>query len=208
MINYIGGLSMIYAYIRVSTDKQYMDNQYFEITEFAKRENIHIDKFISEEVSGAKDYHNRNLGKLLKKCKKDDILICSELSRLGRSLFMIMDILSLCLSNGTQVWTIKENYRLGDDISSKVLAFAFALSSEIERKLISERTKEALKRVKNEGKILGRPPGSKNKSYKLDGKDIYIDKLLAKGFKKKQIAKKLKIHPNTLYIYLKNRNAL
>ena len=83
--------------------------------------------------------------------KKGDILICSELSRLGRNLLMIMGILNECMNRDIQVWTIKDNYRLGSDISSKVLAFAFGLSAEIERNLISQRTKEALARKRAEG---------------------------------------------------------
>lgn len=195
---------MIYAYIRVSTEKQYVDNQFLEISDFAKKENLKIDKYISEEVSGTKNYNDRSLGKLLKKCQKGDILICSEISRLGRSLFMIMDVLSICLNKGTMVWTIKEQYRLGDDLSSKVLAFAFALSSEIERKLISDRTKEGLKRVRMQGKKLGRPAGSKNKHYKLDNKKDIILKEIHNGTKRKTIAKKLNVHPNTLLLFIKN----
>ncbi len=80
---------------------------------------------------------------MLKKVEKGDVIICSELSRLGRNLFMIMEILNICMTKECKVWTIKDNYRLGDDIQSKVLAFAFGLSAEIERNLISQRTKEA-----------------------------------------------------------------
>ncbi|NCA80520.1 MAG: invertase, partial [Sphingobacteriia bacterium] len=139
---------MIYGYIRVSTDKQTVENQRFEINKFCKRQDIQIDEWIEETISGTKEVEKRRLGKLLKRLQKDDILICSELSRLGRSLFMIMDVLSACMKKEIQLWTIKDNYRLGSDISSKVLAFAFGLSAEIERNLISQRTKEALARAK------------------------------------------------------------
>ena len=146
---------MIYGYIRVSTDRQTLENQRFEINEFCKKQEIGVDKWIEETISGTKEVENRKLGKLLNKMKKEDVLICSELSRLGRSLLMIMGILNQCMQNEVQVWTIKDNYRLGNDISSKVLAFAFGLSAEIERNLISQRTKEALARKKAEGVILG-----------------------------------------------------
>ena len=96
-----------------------------------------------------KNVDDRKLGKLLKN-EKDDILICSELSRLGRNLLMIMGVLNECMNRDIQVWTIKDNYRLGSDINSKVLAFAFGLSAEIERNLISQRTKEALARKRAE----------------------------------------------------------
>lgn len=132
---------MIYGYIRVSTDRQTVENQRFEINEFCKKQELIVDKWIEETISGKKDYRDRTLGKLMKKMKKDDIIICSELSRLGRNLLMIMEILNICLNAEVQVWTIKDNYRLGSDINSKVLAFAFGLSAEIERNLISQRTK-------------------------------------------------------------------
>ena len=135
---------MIYGYIRVSTDHQTVENQRFEINRFCEKNAIHVDDWIEETISGSKNYTKRLLGRLLRKVHKDDIIICTELSRLGRSLFMIMEILNLCMSRECRVWTIKDNYRLGDDIQSKVLAFAFGLSAEIERNLISQRTKEAL----------------------------------------------------------------
>lgn len=194
---------MIYGYVRVSTDKQVVDNQHFEISTFARNKGIAIDKWLEESISGTKSYEKRGLGKILRKCKKGDILICTEISRLGRSLFMIMDILNLCMKKGTQVWTIKEGYRLGEDIQSKVLAFAFGLSAEIERNLISQRTKESLARLKAEGKRLGRPYGSKNKSHKLKGKEEKIKTLVNKGMKINRIAKIYKVHPNTMTKYLK-----
>ena len=120
-----------------------------------------MDGWIEETISGTKAYNKRALGKLLSKVKEGDLIICSELSRLGRNLFMIMEILNICLARNCKVWTIKDNYRLGDDIQSKVLAFAFGLSAEIERNLISQRTKEALARKREEGVILGRPKGAK-----------------------------------------------
>ena len=144
---------MIYGYIRVSSDKQTVENQRFEIKNFCDNQNIKIDGWIEETISGTKAYNKRELGKLLNKVQKDDLIICAELSRLGRNLFMIMEILNIC--------TIKDNYKLGEDIQSKVLAFAFGLSAEIERNLISQRTKEALARKKIEGVILGRPKGKK-----------------------------------------------
>jgi len=142
---------MVYGYIRVSSDKQTVENQRFEIQKFCEREKLSIDGWIEETISGTKAYNKRQLGVLLRKVEKEDVIICSELSRLGRSLFMIMEILSICMKKECRVWTIKDNYRLGDDIQSKVLAFAFGLSAEIERNLISQRTKEALARKRAEG---------------------------------------------------------
>lgn len=194
---------MIYGYIRVSSDRQTVENQRFEINNFCPKNELHIDGWIEETISGTRNYNKRELGKLLKRVKKDDLIICAELSRLGRSLFMIMEILNICMTKECKVWTIKDNYRLGEDIQSKVLAFAFGLSAEIERDLISQRTKEALARKKAEGAKLGRAEGSKNNQHKLDGCREKIQSMLDKGIKKAQIAKKLKVHRCTLYRYIK-----
>lgn len=198
---------MIYGYIRVSSDKQTVENQRFEINNFCEREHLHIDGWIEETISGTKAYNKRQLGLLLKKVQKDDLIICAELSRLGRSLFMIMEILSLCMKKECKVWTIKDNYRLGDDIQSKVLAFAFGLSAEIERNLISQRTKEALARKKAEGVVLGRPKGRKTspQKHKLHGKEVLIDELLKQDVSKRQIAKICKVDRNTLARFLKQQ---
>lgn len=128
---------MNYGYIRVSSDKQTVENQRFEINNFCEREHLSIDGWIEETISGTKSYSKRELGTLLRRVRKDDLIICAELSRLGRNLFMIMEILNICMTKECKVWTIKDNYRLGEDIQSKVLAFAFGLSAEIERNLIS-----------------------------------------------------------------------
>ncbi|MBS5834755.1 MAG: master DNA invertase Mpi family serine-type recombinase [Alphaproteobacteria bacterium] len=195
---------MIYGYVRVSTDKQSLQNQKFEINNFCQMQQIKIDKWIAEMISGTKDFEKRKLGILLKKLKKDDILICSEISRLGRNLLQVMTILNFCMQKEIQVWTIKDNYRLGADIQSKVLAFAFSLSAEIERNLISQRTKEALSRIKASGRKLGRQFGSRNKKHILDGKEKDILKLINKGLPKKQIAKLMRVSIFTLYQFLKN----
>lgn len=198
---------MIYGYIRVSSDKQTVENQRFEINNFCLKENLHIDGWIEETISGTRAYNKRQLGVLLKKVQKDDLIICAELSRLGRSLFMIMEILSLCMKKECKVWTVKDNYRLGDDIQSKVLAFAFGLSAEIERNLISQRTKEALARKKAEGVVLGRPKGRKTspQKHKLHGKEVLIDELIKQDVSKRQIAKICKVDRNTLARFLKQQ---
>ncbi len=195
---------MIYGYIRVSSDKQTVENQRFEINNFCKKKEIKVEGWIEETISGTKAYDKRELGKLLKKITKDDIIICAELSRLGRNLFMIMEILNICMSKECKVWTIKDNYRLGDDIQSKVLAFAFGLSAEIERNLISQRTKEALARKRAEGVVLGRPKGRKTaeEKYKLYKKKNLIIELLKEGVSKRQIAKICKVDRNTLARYI------
>lgn len=197
---------MIYGYIRVSTDRQTVENQRFEISEFCKKQEIVVDKWIEETISGTKEVENRKLGKLLNKMKKEDVLICSELSRLGRSLLMIMGILNQCMQNEVQVWTIKDNYRLGNDISSKVLAFAFGLSAEIERNLISQRTKEALARKKAEGVVLGRPIGSKSVKTKLTGQEKKIKGLLSKKVSHSAISRILNVHRLTVTNFVNNNS--
>lgn len=196
---------MVYGYIRVSSDKQTVENQRFEINNFCEREKLAIDGWIEETISGTKSYNKRQLGALLKRIKKDDLIICAELSRLGRNLFMIMEILNICMTKEAKVWTIKDNYRLGDDIQSKVLAFAFGLSAEIERNLISQRTKEALARKRAEGVVLGRPKGRKSSpdKYKLSGKETLIQELLNEGISKRKIAGICKVDRNTLDRFLK-----
>lgn len=198
---------MIYGYIRVSSDKQTVENQRFEITNFCERENLSVDGWIEETISGTKAYNKRQLGVLLKRITKGDLIICAELSRLGRNLFMIMEILNICMTKEAKVWTIKDNYRLGDDIQSKVLAFAFGLSAEIERNLISQRTKEALARKKAEGVVLGRPKGRRSSpdKYKLSGKEKLIEELMKEGISKRQIARICKVDRNTLARFLKIR---
>ena len=196
---------MTYGYIRVSTDKQTVENQRYEILSFAKRENLHVDGWVEETVSGTKDPAKRKLGPLLNDLRPDDLLVCAELSRLGRSLFMILEVLNLCMKKNVRVWTIKDNYRLGDDISSKVLAFAFGLSAEIERNLISQRTKEALARKRAEGVKLGRPRGRRSDRVKLSGQEDRIRNLFRRGLSRRRIAKRLHVDRATLAKFLLER---
>ena len=190
---------MVYGYLRVSTDSQTVENQRYEINKFAESKGLIVKRFIEETISGSKEIKKRKLGKLLKTLKKGDVLIASEISRLGRSLYMVMDILNICMEKQIFVYTIKDNFHLGDDIESKVLAFAFSLSAEIERKLISQRTKEALERIKKEGIKLGRPIGSKNTHSKVLDRMEEIKTLYAQKMPISQIAKRTKLHPNTIY---------
>ena len=144
---------------------------------------------------------------LLRRIKKNDLIVCAELSRLGRNLFMIMEILNVCMGKECRVWTIKDNYRLGEDIQSKVLAFAFGLSAEIERNLIAQRTKEALARKKAEGVKLGRPKGKKNSpdKYKLSGKENMILELLQADVPKLRIARICNVDRGTLSRFISDR---
>ena len=195
---------MTYGYIRVSSDKQTVENQRFEINKFCSKEKLQVDGWIEETISGTKNYDKRKLGELLNRVQKDDLIICAELSRLGRNLFMIMEILHICMNKECKVWTIKDNYRLGDDIQSKVLAFAFGLSAEIERNLISQRTKEALAMRKANGIKLGRKLGSRNTTLnkKCIENNSYILSQINNGISIPKIAKTIGVAKGTLYRYL------
>ncbi|MBO5441854.1 MAG: master DNA invertase Mpi family serine-type recombinase, partial [Alphaproteobacteria bacterium] len=197
---------MIYAYIRISTEKQIQENQEFEINNFCNTQKLLVDKWVKETISGTKDFKKRKLGKVLNRLKPGDILICTEISRLGRNLLQVMTILNICMQKDVQVWTIKDNYRLGADIQSKVLAFAFSLSAEIERNLISQRTKEALARIKASGRTLGRKIGSRNKKHILDGREEQLLDLINKKIAKTHIAKLMGISIFTIYQFLKKKH--
>lgn len=192
---------MIYGYIRVSTDKQTVENQRFEIINFSKSKGMVIDKWIEETISGTKSPDKRRLGLLLENVEEGDIIICSELSRLGRNLLMIMSILNQLMEKKCIIYTIKDNYVLGNDIQSKVLAFAFGLSAEIERNLISQRTTEALKRKKASGIVLGRPKGIAKK-VKLSSDMELVQELLALKIPKAKIARLFNVSTPTLYNFI------
>lgn len=195
---------MVYGYIRVSTDRQTVENQRYEIKNFCKKNDMKIDGWISDEgISGTKDPEKRELGKLLEKAKAGDYILCSELSRLGRSLMMIMAILNECTKKKVNIWTIKDNYRLDNDISSAVIAFAYGLSAQIERQLISQRTKEALARKKAEGIFIGRPKGSLSKKVKLTGKEKDILKYIKQGMSQREISEKLGVSKGTVNRFIK-----
>nr|WP_314992071.1 master DNA invertase Mpi family serine-type recombinase [uncultured Capnocytophaga sp.] len=195
---------MVYGYIRVSTDRQTVENQRYEIKNFCKKNDMKIDGWISDEgISGTKDPEKRELGKLLEKAKAGDYILCSELSRLGRSLMMIMAILNECTKKKVNIWTIKDNYRLDNDISSAVIAFAYGLSAQIERQLISQRTKEALARKKAEGIFIGRPKGSLSKKVKLSGKEKDILKYIKQGMSQREISEKLGVSKGTVNRFIR-----
>jgi len=195
---------MIYAYIRVSTDRQSVENQRYEISCFCEKHNVSIDKWMQETISGTRGIRKRKLGTLLRVVRNGDLIICSELSRLGRNMFVIMTILQDCMEKGCRVWTVKEGYRLGNDLQSKVLAFAFGMAADIERQFISDRTREALARKKAEGVRLGRPVGSTTAIIRLDGHRVYIQQLLRDGYTKRAIAKKMGCSRNTLYRWMRS----
>ena len=191
---------MYLGYVRVSTGKQTVENQMYAIEDFCAHQNppIQIDDWIIETASGMKHFDKRKLGTKLQSVTSDDTIISTEITRLGRSLLMIFSIMAYCLGKGCGIWTIKEGWRLGDNLTSKVLAFAFGLAAEIERALISERTRDALARKRAEGIQLGRPKGALGKHTKLTGKENVIQTLLDLGNSYASIARALKVDRSTL----------
>ena len=196
----------VYAYIRVSTQMQTPDNQEFEIIKWAKRNNVSIDRWVRESVSGTVGWEKRSLGSLLRRMKRGDLLICSEISRLGRKMLMVMSILNYCSNKGIRIITIKDNFNLSDDINSKIIAFAFALASEIERNLISQRTKEALAVKKLSGIKLGRPSRMTPKVRKLSDEIELVRARIETGQTKSSIAREYGVHRNTLDKCLRSGN--
>ena len=195
---------MIYGYCRVSTTHQHEENQHFAIEKFCSANNLHIDSWVEEKISSSKKLSERRLGKLLKKLKAGDILITTEISRISRSITELFHILENCLEKDCQIWTLKENFRLGADIQSKVLAFAFGLSAELSKSLLQARIKESLAQLKASGKKLGRPLGAKAKSLKLAKNRKKLLRLLNEGIPKSQIAKILNVNRSTLYAFLQD----
>jgi DNA invertase Pin-like site-specific DNA recombinase len=192
-----------YAYLRVSTTEQDEQNQKLGIDEKAKILGLKINKYIIDKVSGTKEPNERNLGKLLKKTKEGDVVIISELSRFGRRLFMLFRILEGLLNKGVKVYSVKDGYNLDNTLQSKVLAFAFGMAAEIERDMISKRTREALALRKAQGKKLGRPLNSKTKNPKLNKYKDQIIKLYQSGVSKSKIAKKYKVCHKTIRKYIR-----
>ena len=192
----------VFAYIRVSTEMQTHENQKYEITNYCKAHGLAVDRWVSESVSGTVDVSKRLLGKMKRRMKQGDQIICTELSRLGRNMLMIMGILNLCSSKGIAIHTIKDNFDLSDNINSKIIAFAFALAAEIERNLISQRTKEALAVRRQMGIRLGRPPGASSKKAIFEKNKNEILELLRKGESLSAISREYGIHRNTLRKYL------
>lgn len=197
---------MNYAYIRVSTENQTTENQKITIRQYCRDHRLTKVKYISENVSGTKNYEKRELGKLIDIVQSGDVLIVTELSRLGRSITMIFEILNILLKKNVKVYAIKENYELGDNVQSQVLAFAFSLSAQIERTLISERTKMGLERARKQGKQIGSIKGVKHKNYKLDKKKRYIQRRIKERQSINSLAKELKVMNVTLVNFLKRNN--
>lgn len=188
---------MVVAYLRVSTGHQVLDNQTNEISKYAVAKGIVVDKWVTEVVSGKRKGSERKLGAVIRKMKEGDMLIVTEISRLSRTLMDIMSIMGLLLSKGVNLYSVKDGYSFDNSINSKVLIFAFGLVAEIERNLISLRTKEALELRKLQGVKLGRPKDTLRKMNVLIDHKESIKKALERGETKACICRKYKVSFST-----------
>ena len=191
------------AYIRVSSDKQTCSNQHFTIKEYANTHNLIINKWVEETISSRKPLNKRELGQLLRSLAPNSTIIITEVSRLARNLYELAEILQLAIKQNICVISIKENYTFKNDIQSKIMAYTFGLSAEIERDLISTRTKMSLDKLKKQNVKLGRPLGAKAKCLKLARNQRKIKEWLEKGLSQNKISKLLGVHPTTMCRYLK-----
>lgn len=187
---------MIYGYLPPSSgpDKETAA----ELEALARGGGVQIDGWLSLQAADSAPES------LLERLEPGDILVAPDIPSLGRSLDHIMLFLQQAMEKEVQIWTVREKYRLGSPLFSKALAYAFALSADIARTLASRRTKQALERLKTEGKVLGRPKGRKNKSLKLSGKEEEIISLLKQNIPKIQIAKMLGVNRLTIQNFIKN----
>jgi DNA invertase Pin-like site-specific DNA recombinase len=197
------------AYVRVSTDTQDVTHQRLAILEFARTERMAVDAFLEVQASSRRSGTVRQLDVLLGSLEPGDALIVSELSRLGRSVGEIITLVDRLMHHRVRVFALKEGLRLTGvhDLQSRVMVTLFSLFAEIERALLSLRTKEALATARAAGKRLGRPPGARGKS-KLDGKEHEIQTLLALQVSKASIAKITGVDRSTLYHFIRSRGLM
>ena len=195
----------VVAYLRVSTEKQFLENQRAEILRFADRNGLIIDKWYTETVSGSVSSKNRKLSGVLDRMKPGDSWIVTEISRLSRTLLEIMTILNSCIKKRVVLYSTKEGYIFQNDINSKVLGFAFGLMAEIERNLISMRTKEALARRKKEGVCLGRRKGDAPKMNMLIDNRRLVMMERRRGASCSALAKQMGVSRTTMFRFLHKR---
>jgi DNA invertase Pin-like site-specific DNA recombinase len=194
-----------FAYLRVSTDTQDLNNQKVGVVDYAKSRDITIHKFIIEEnVSGTIDWRKREIGKIFDKAVKGDIVLTSEISRLSRTTLQVLEILKAAAEKEIAIHIIKGGLIMDGSLSSTITATILGLAADIERQLISSRTKDALAKRKADGFKLGRPKGEAE-NLKLDIQSKDIDRYLMLGINKVAIAKLVSCTPATLYSWLKKR---
>lgn len=194
------------GYLRVSTSEQDTANQELAIRRHCESLGFAVDNFIHVTMSSRRTTQQRRIDELLESLSKGDVLVVAELSRLGRSVGQVINIVDGLLAAGVRFISIKENMDLNGstDIQSKVMITVFSLLAELERELISMRTKEGLAKARAKGKLLGRPKGPGKSA--LDDKRDEIENMLGLGVPKTTIAKAMGTHVNTLVHWIKTRN--
>ena len=194
----------VYGYVRVSTNKQDTDVQKYEIQKWCDNNGLTINDWYDEKISGTKEIHERTIQNLLNIVQSGDTIVATEISRLGRSMIIINDVLKICSKKNVKIYTLKENYKLDNvDPVSKLILEIYAYAAETERILISERTKEGLDAKRRAGVKLGRPVGSKSSVLKLDKCKDKLIMMLGNNVPKTRIAKKLGVNSCTIYDYMK-----
>jgi DNA invertase Pin-like site-specific DNA recombinase len=197
----------IYAYLRVSTDKQDVDNQRHGLLEYANTHKLVPLEFREDTVSSKIRWRERGIGKILAGARAGDVILAAEVSRLARSTLQVLEILEHAAEKGVSVHIVKNRMVMDGSIQSRITATVLGLAAEIEREFISARTVEALARRKAQGLPLGRPKGAKAKKVKLDEHRETIVSYLKKGVSKLSIAKIIECSPSTLYAWI-DRNRL
>lgn len=193
---------MNYAYLRVSTDQQDTENQKLGILEYANNRNISIDTFIEDIVSGTKDWQKRALGDIIQSTNAGDVLIFAEVSRIARSTLQCLQVLQVAADKKLIVHVAKQQMIFDNSLNSKIIATTLALASEIERTFISMRTKEALKKAKENGKILGRPKGKLSTNATLAANHKQIESLLKDKVSMAAIGRMMKVDRKTVSRYI------
>lgn len=193
-----------FAYLRVSSDQQDIKNQKFGLLEYCNNHNINPVKFVEDTVSSKINWKERAIGNILEKTTKGDLIVVSEISRLGRSTLQVLEILETAAKKGISVHIAKNNIIIDGSIQSTITATILGLAAQIEREFISNRTKEALAKRKEDGMKLGRPKGQAQ-LLKLDNYRDEILKYLKKGINKRAISKLIECSPSTLYAWLRRR---
>lgn len=200
---------MIYAYYRVSNSDQNYNSQKLGVEEYCKRCGYEIDKeVIDDGVSGTVKAKDRNLWKIIKEAKSGDWVITSELSRIGRSTTDVLQTLNTLSKKGVNVYFVKQAMQLDQSPMGKMMTAILSAFAEMERDLISQRTKEGIDRAKREGKHVGRPFSSTNTLYKLDDNHHYIGIMLMQGITYAEMARRCGVHRNTLKRYIARQYAV
>jgi DNA invertase Pin-like site-specific DNA recombinase len=194
----------LYAYLRVSTDTQDVNNQKLGVLEYCATQKLGVPELVPDTVSGKVAWEQREIGKLLERCAPGDVLVVAEISRLARSTLQVLEIMQAAAAGQVALHVVKNAMVMDGSIQSKIYATIFGLAAEIERDFISQRTREGLARCKADGIVLGRPRGAAKK-LALDEHAKKIDEYLALGLNKRAISKLLGASPNTLYEWLRRR---